>query len=498
MGSTNFKAADGIIKLQKNESLIIKYLEKSPLSVNYMNNRCTKVLIPGKEIGQNSSFYIYNIEGFLDIEKGIYSSLIQLFETMKILKENNISIKTYEDLEKKANNILSAIRIVNCFANYCISRDGNSLEQEQKCQCTEKTEKIEEKKSEGFNFNLGNLSFSWFKTEEKSQEQINQVIEKEDQEKFIEGIKNIDFNSIGSYISLALAIMEVIKHLNIPTNQGISNAINWLSNKISFNELNELINCSLRVVAGSISGISHIAEGINDFPKKKFVSIINLATGVLEIGKVGLDIINTSKKVENIRNGEKYTKAQENLLSLVNKMEGLFKKLINSNLEEFKNNNIIILGIDESDSFYNEEVDLQLFNINNIDTYAQCISEKEKDRAKYIKNMIYFYQKILPKFSELTEKNEKDKNQKLDFFLSLQDFIISNCNNQDFWINLSQDNIVKFVDHMEKGYNYSKNYFKNNSCEIKDKFFQTFGKKSNVENKEGKPPAPITENENRN
>lgn len=109
-------------------------------------------------------------------------------------------------------------------------------------------------------------------------------------------------------------------------------------------------------------------------------------------------------------------------MRLVNKMQELFKKLINSNLEEFKNNNIIILGIDESDSFYNEEIDLLLFNINNIDTYAQCISEKEKDRAKYIENMIYFYKKILPKFSELTQKKEKEKNQKLDFFFKFARF----------------------------------------------------------------------------
>ena len=51
---------------------------------------------------------------------------------------------------------------------------------------------------------------------------------------------------------------------------------------------------------------------------------------------------------------------------------------------------------------------MQLFYIKNIDNYAKCISENEKNRAKYIENMIYFYQKILPKLSELT--NERKKN----------------------------------------------------------------------------------------
>lgn len=97
-------------------------------------------------------------------------------------------------------------------------------------------------------------------------------------------------------------------------------------------------------------------------------------------------------------------------------MDELFIKLINSNLEEFKKNNIIILGIDQSDNVYNEGTDLQLFYIKNIDNYAKCISENEKGRAKYIENMIYFYQKILPKFSELTKEGEKEINLKYDFF----------------------------------------------------------------------------------
>ena len=58
MGSTNFTATDGINKIIKNERLIIDYLNKSELSKNYMNERCTNVLIPGNEIEQNSSFYI--------------------------------------------------------------------------------------------------------------------------------------------------------------------------------------------------------------------------------------------------------------------------------------------------------------------------------------------------------------------------------------------------------------------------------------------------------
>ena len=179
-----------------------------------------------------------------------------------------------------------------------------------------------------------------------------------------------------------------------------------------------------------------------------------------------------------------------NFLSLLNHMEEKFGKLINSNLEEFKNNNIIIVGIDESDNFYNEETGLELVNINNIDTFAKCISENEKDRAKYIKNMIYFYQKVIPKFSELTEKGENENKYALDFFLRLQEFIINNCNNKDFWIQLSKEEIEKFIDYMEIEYKKCNNYFKNNGNEIINKFIQRFEKKRESQNKYNQP-API-------
>ena len=173
-----------------------------------------------------------------------------------------------------------------------------------------------------------------------------------------------------------------------------------------------------------MSGITHIAQGILDLPNNKASSIINLATGVLEITKVGIDFFTTYKKVKNQQKEKKLKKAQLNFKQIVNKMDTKFDELINSNLEEFKKNNIIILGIDQSDMVYNEETDLQFVYINNIDNYAKCINKNDKDRVKYIENMIYFYQKILPKFSELTNEGENEINLKIDFFISLQALII--------------------------------------------------------------------------
>jgi hypothetical protein len=371
MGSTNFKATDGINQLKKNKPLIIKYLNQSVLSKNFLNIRCTNVLIPGKEIGQNSSFYIYNIEGFLDIEKGIYFSLIQLLEAMKFLKENNETILSYEDLEEKVNRLLNAVRIVDCITYSYTSKDDKSLEQEQKCQCREKTEKIEEKKDVSFSLNFDFLhsifSLSFFssstKTEEKSIEQINEVIEKEDQNEILEKMKNImkNIEHFSSYKSYILIIMEFLKICKIHKNPGIRNAIDWLDNIIPFKELNEIVYCSIRVIDGSISGINHIVQGILNLPNNKLKSIINISTGLLEITKAGVDFFDTYNKVENQQKEKKLKKAQLNFKQLLNKMDAKFDELINSNLEEFKKNNIIILGIDQSDSTYNEETDLQFF-----------------------------------------------------------------------------------------------------------------------------------------
>lgn len=88
---------------------------------------------------------------------------------------------------------------------------------------------------------------------------------------------------------------------------------------------------------------------------------------------------------------------------------------------------------------------------------------------------------------------EKDINLKLDFFISLQTLIINNFNNKDFWIELDKDKIETFIDFMEKEFEKRKEYFKNNSCEIKNKFIQMLEKTTNVQNKDCKPPAPTVD-----
>ena len=123
--------------------------------------------------------------------------------------------------------------------------------------------------------------------------------------------------------------------------------------------------------------------------------------------------------------------------------------------------------------------------------------------------MIYFYDKILPKFSQLTDKGENYKIESLNFLLSVQEYIIKNCNNKDFWIKINKEYIGYFIDNLEKEYENGKNYFKDNANEIKRKIIESLEKEEEEKNqikknktltvckslsniKDCEPPAPIT------
>ena len=418
MGNSNSTAEEGISKLIKNKSLITKYLNKSVLNKNFMNNRILNVKVPGNEIEQNSSFYIYNIEGFFDIEKGIYFSLIQLLEIIQLSEENNIQIKDYKDLELKVYNFMCALQLVNTTCNLSSSKTIIS-EQEKKDNCVCVCTMAEEKKTQSFNFSLNNiLNISWNKSEEKT-------LKQEEKKNLENEINNIDFSNIPNILSLAFILIEILKPcISKIKIFRLKKTIDWLSNIIPFDELKEIAYYSLRAISGTLSGITNILNGISNFKNNKILSILNVTTGLLEFGKVGIDSLITYNKYKTLKSTKKRTKAQDNFLKLTNKMELLFIELIKSNFEGLKTNNIIILGIDESKGNYNEGTDLQLCKIDDIDNYAKCLNDNEEDRVKCIKNMIYFYNNILPKFSQLTEKEGKDKKESFDFLLTLQEFII--------------------------------------------------------------------------
>jgi len=137
---------------------------------------------------------------------------------------------------------------------------------------------------------------------------------------------------------------------------------------------------------------------------------------------------------------------------------------------------------------------LQLINIEGIDQYAKVLSDNEQDREKYIKNMIQFYKKINPKFSQLTQKGENDKKESYEFLVYFQE-LIKNFNNKDFWIKMNEENIEEFMDYLENEYKKRKNYFKEHSNDIIKQYIQSLKKdKETKENEAFKAEKPLSNN----
>jgi len=301
---------------------------------------------------------------------------------------------------------------------------------------------------------------------------------------------NFGFKESQSFSPLIIEMMLIFEEKNSNNSQGIKNATNFLSNIIPFNQLKEII--SISTIYEAICGVVNIVKGYNSFLQKKyFICAVQFTTGVLELGKAAID---TYIKTEKVNNQKKFTKAQENFLTLINKIENLFEELIISNLQGLKSNNIFILGIDNSENYYNEGVDLRLINIEGIDQYAKVLSDNEQDREKYIKNMIQFYKKINPKFSQLTQKGENDKKKSYEFLVYFQE-LIKNYNNKDFWIKMNEENIEEFLENLENQYKKKTNYFKEHSNEILEQYIQSLKKdKETKENEAFKSDKSISYN----
>ena len=314
------------------------------------------------------------------------------------------------------------------------------------------------------------------KTEEKYTKQQEKI---EQNSQTLEILNNFSFKDLETFSTLFIGMAIKFKEKNNFISKGIKNAINLLSNIIPFNQLKEII--SISTVYETISGLANIYKAYNSVKQNKLpLAAIQITTGVLELGKL---IFDTYIKSEKVSNQKKKTKAQENFLELINKIDNLFEILINSNLQELKNNNIIILGIDSSDKYYNEGIDLQLSNIEGIDQYAKVLSDNEQDRVKYIKNMIHFYKKINPKLSQLTNKGENDKKESFEFLVYFKE-CIKDFNNKDFWIKMNEENIDEFLDYLENEYKQRTNYFKEHSNEIIKQYMQSLKKDEEIsENK---------------
>lgn len=480
MGNTETPTASGgITKLKNNHALIIKYFEKSSLIKNYMGNRCTKILIEGKEIDQNSSFYFYNIEGFFDFEKGIYFSLIQLLESMIVLEESKVKINSYEQLEYYFPIVSKAFEF---FGNLFLNKNENNAnlqcnkefkeENSHKKSCFY-SEESEIKISEDYFIKIlgGLVQFEKHKEQKTKTKIIKEVKEELKTSKLLKSFLSpeYDLSNPKKFFEFFRFIIETIEKLNGGTFDlsGIF-IIRWLRKIIPFEELKGIINLAISVIDNAVhiaGGFQNIIKGVQNFPKNKLLSTFYIINGIFDLVRSGIQIkiICDAKKKEKI--DFKKTKAQDNFLKLLSEMDKLCNNLIDSNLEDLYHNNIIILAIDESKTKYNEGVDLQLVNISKIDYYAKCLNSNDPKRVKYIKNMILFYYKLGDKLNiketGKDESNLKQLKKNKEFISILQNTMIKEFNDKTFWINLNETDIDNIIKLMEEGYDTGKNNFIN-------------------------------------
>lgn len=448
---TNVTDSKGISKLINNKSLIIKYFESSELLKNYMNVRCSNVHIPGKEIGTKSSFYLYNIEGFFDIEKGFYFSLIKLLESMIILEKCGIKLKSYEDLEIKYSLLFKALEISSSFITMFSGNSDKNKNQQDNEENTVSYKESETLNESKISFECSSTKFDY---------------ENKNQQKYIDCCKLYDvckeqcsLKNSNSIFFLLKYIIAQLENSHVNTNSNCNFITRWLKEIISFEELNRIVSI-IENGARVIEGIYNVSESIKDFSDNRFFAIFRFINGGINIIKgiyYFVKLLFISKKEEN---DKQLTNAQRNFQQILNNVDHLMEKLANSNLEELKNNNIIILEIDEANNS-DENVFLKLVNIEKIDYYAKCLGDEDQNRINYISNMVYFYSIVVPEMNitENEKSNLEELEKKKEYLLFLQDNVKKELNTKDIWIQLNKSSIDNYINKKrEKYYNCSSNF----------------------------------------
>ena len=178
-------------------------------------------------------------------------------------------------------------------------------------------------------------------------------------------------------------------------------------------------------------------------------------------------MINQFKGIFNRKKEIKISKAQENLLNLLNRLRNLMFDLKQNDFKELYNNNIIILSIDETNDDNSEPLDIQLDNLEGMDNYTNSLNYNNNNRFNYIKKILEFYQLLGEKLNisdfidEIKNLNESKNNRNLKseelekkyFFMTyIKRIILTEYNNQDFWINVTKSQMEDLINESESNF----------------------------------------------
>lgn len=459
MGNQTKTAKEGIIELSKKESLIRKYLNYSSYVINFMGNKCRTVEIPGSEVKHNCRFYLYNIEGFFDIENGLFSSIKNLLYLVALYEEKKINIKTYSELKEKSEKIIeylvkieevvsSAKNIWDNIQEYKSKRNSKQKDKNKDIITREK-EIAEDEKI------IIRTILESNDTNKKSK--INEIFS--DLCNYIKDQGSKVFKNPATYKEL----INFIRNYNA--------ALKFLEEIIPFKELKEYVSSILLGIKGLIGigqGIFHGIQCYNAFMGKDiFGGIINLLQGGINLASGIKDVNDARIEAQTNYYTKNYTTAQKNLNKLLNLIDEKFKELIKDDLDELYKNNMVILAIGEE-----EGVDFQYINIKDVDNFAKPLDHKDIDRVNFIKNMILFFNALTPEISQL--KGEKDVNIKeaYGFLIFLKKKIIRDYNNKYSWIRMNYEKIEKLIKDCKDDYDSFLQKFNDNGEEKSLKNFE--------------------------
>ena len=396
----NISAEDSIKELKFRQSLIKQYFSYSSSTNNFMGYKCCKIQIPGKEIKSDFTFYLYNIEGFFDIENGFFFTLHNLIWIMKCFNENKIDTKSYEDFNLKIKLFLSSLETI-------------------KYTFTEKNENL--------------------KNEKKTQDPKNK--NNKNLEEFMEYmLKEKEWSKIVSYGISILRNCDFV--------------INVLERIIPFDQFKDYISSVLLLIEGGCEIWSGFTDMVNLYramtSKNYFEAFIYLIDGTINFVQGGINIKDSYKQIcENYRD-KNFTKAQRNLNALLNKMDQLFNKLKENNLNKLYKNNIIVLAIDETNRFM-KEPDIGFIYVEGIEYYAKSLDTIDINRNKFVMNMIIFYQQLKNLISSDEYNNNQDFRLRYGFMAYLKKIILKEYN-QQLWNSMDEENISGLVEEKYKEY----------------------------------------------
>ena len=479
MGNDEDKTS-GIEKLLNKGTLFIKQqFLCSVIKYNYMDVGCSKVTIPGREVKKNSTFYLFNIEGFFDIENGFYFSFLELLRIIIALGKTIDDINSYDELEFYIQKGIRGAKMLDDLAIfryecYLEKKTGGGEGEEKITNKSKSKEKITNKsKSKEKKSNKSIIKEKKFVQKCKSPKGHGNKNKKNNDESICNTNKNFyKHEELAYWITTALKkIIKFIPSKYLDEDKLwplLRDSLKFLKELLGFKDLKYLLLEIIDVFEDFIQtgfGIYGIVNAAEIFSESKVLGILYIIGGAINVIGGGVDLFIKANNAKDRRKKLKLNKHQQNFISLLNLMNSQMQKMMNTNYKDLYENNVIILSIDLEDVLSNEGVDCKLVNISGIEEYATPLNYSDYNRKQYIKNIIKFYSILLhniqiPEINEIYDKGKnidkydiKDIEKSYYFLLYMKYIILNQYNNKNFWINATEYQIRNLINNNEINFN---------------------------------------------